>query len=79
MTRRVSIGKARALRKLTPKLAFLKMSLFIVYLWPGWSDPLQPKTQNVPLGLPDNTRFYGRVNHMQFGHQNLTPNSVTLS
>ena len=72
-------AKVRALRKLTPKVATLKMSRFAVYLWPGWSDPLQPKVRNIPLYMPDHSLFYGRVNHTQFGRPKLTPKSATPS
>ena len=58
-TKGVSIGQVRARRKLTPKMATLKMSRFTVYLWPGWSDPLQPRARNVPLYMPDHSPFYG--------------------
>ena len=78
-TKGVSIGQIRARRKLTPKVATLKMSHFTVYLWPGWSDPLQPRARNVPLYMPDHSLFYGRVNHTQFGHLKLTPKSANPS
>ena len=72
-TKGVSIGQVRARRKLTPKVATLKMSHFTVYLWPGWSDPLQPRARNVPLYMPDHSPFYVRVNRTQFGRLKLTP------
>ena len=71
--------KVRALRKLTPKVATLKMSRFTVYLWPGWLDPLQPKARNIPLYMPDDSLFYGGVIFLQFGPQKLTPKSATTS
>ena len=48
MTWRVSIGLSRAGRKVTSKFDFLKMSRFTLYLWPGWSNPFQPKARNIP-------------------------------
>ena len=48
MTWRVSIGSERAGRNLTSKFDFLKMSRFTLYLWPGWSNPFQPKARNIP-------------------------------
>ena len=72
----ISIGLVLGGRKLTPKVATLKMSRFTVYLWPGWSDPLQPKVRNIPFYMPDHSLFYGRVNHTQFGHPKLTPKSA---
>jgi hypothetical protein len=72
-------AKVRALRKLTPKVATLKMSRFTVYLWPGWSDPLKPGVWNIPLYMPDHSPFYVRVNHTQFGRLKLTPKSATPS
>ena len=72
-------AKVRALRKLTPKVATLKMSRFAVYLWPGWSDPLHPKARNIPLYMPDDSLFYGGVIFLQFGPQKLTPKSATPS
>ena len=78
-THRVSKGPAWAGRKLTRKLATLKMSCFTVYLWPGWSDPLQPRARNIPLYMPDHSLFYGGVIFLQFGPQKLTPKSGTAS
>ena len=78
-TKEFSNGLLLAGRKLTPKMATLKMSRFTVYLWPGWSDPLQPRAQNVPLYMLDHSPFYGQVNHTQFGRLKLTPKSATPS
>ena len=75
----ISIGLVLGGRKLTPKMATLKMSRFTVYLWPGWSDPLQSRARNVPLYMPDHSPFYVRVNHTQFGRLKLTPKSATHS